>query len=596
MDSKTARRRLKRKDNAEEAQNEASDTLVITINNKENQDPLDNFSNQSALLASQDLQPEIDTIKQQKPERRLKRLKFIEYTESLSTQESLPEPQEESLNNILSKSIYTAEEDDFQYTANKEPAVSSDEDSSSEPKKAKAKKKKVTKNRGPKLVIFNKMLDPNIFTAEENVVTEREFLREDSLTLPSRDKTNFTIDRLMQRFQTKQPDKVISHLAKNVLKTDEHSDSLVIEKPDIVTGFRVKKQATNSRDMLRDALKSTIMERKTSHIDISRVFDKTKTELEGLKKKQEDEDSEYNPDKEDLEEQELSELLDLDKQENTEQDQTEAKENNIERKENEDKISVADEIDELIGLDELSAQSSENEAEDSDSSMEAESSDSDTLHIDENSCQSTVSHLSLSSASSTESESSRPSKVKHIIEPKRKQNIFIDDEAELGSDHEENDERVKKVYDDDESSLDGELEELIDNELVDIEEKQLADKYMGEQLAQDMFQLKKVINGEFVRKRIADDYIDENEDISYKKAKLMKARAEELQGEFSRRSRTRDTDMQEKQYYSDEDSEGDLASYRSQSRLIREISRTEQPDFRFFSASTYDPWFENVKH
>jgi hypothetical protein len=594
MDSKTARRRLKRKDNAEEAQNEASDTLMVTIINKENQDPLDNISNQSAPLVSQDLEPEIDTIKQQKPERRLKRLKFIEYTESLSTQESLPEPQEESLNNILSKSIYTAEEDDFQYTANQEPAVSSDEDSSSEPKKAKGKKKKVAKNKGPKLVIFNKLLDPNIFTAEENVVTEREFLREDSLTLPSRDKTNFTIDRLMQRFQTKQPDKVISHLAKNVLKTDEHSDSLVIEKPDIVTGFRVKKQATNSRDMLRDALRSTIMERKTSHIDISRVFDKTKTELEGLKKKQEEEDSEYNPDKEDLEEQELTDLLDLDKQENTEQDQTEPKSDNIEVKENEDKISVADEIDELIGLDELSAQSSENEAEDSDSSMEAESSESDTLHIDENSCQSTVSRLSLSSASSTESESSRLL-VKHIIEPKRKQNIFIDDEAELGSDHEENDERVKKVYDD-ESSLDGDLEELIDNEVVDTEEKQLADKYMGEQLAQDIFQLKKVINGEFVRKRIADDYIDDNEDISYKKAKLMKARAEELQGEFSRRSRTRDTDMQERQYSSDEDSEGDLASYRSQSRLIREISRTEQPDFRFFTASTYDPWFENVKH
>lgn len=596
MDSKTARRRLKRKDTSEEVVVESNDTLIVPTYNKENQDPQTNLSNQTALSIPQDSPAEIDSIKHLKSTRKLKRLKFIEHKELVSTQDTVEDTKEEPMDTILSKSIYTAEEEeDYQHSTNQDLPIDAEDDSISQPKHQKKAKKKVTKNKGPKLVIFNKLMDPNIFTAEESVVEEREFLREESLTLPIRDKNNISLDRLMQRFQKQQPDKVISHLAKNVLKKDEHSDSLVIEKPDIVTGFRVKKLATNSRDMLRDALRCTIMERKTSHIDISRVFDKSKTELEGLKKKEEEEDSDFIPeDKEDLEEEELSKLLDL---ENVESDHelTETCKN-TEIPQDPDKESIADEIDELIGLDELSAKtSSESEAENTDSSMELDEEESpeildtlesETLIINEASRQSTFSSVSRSS----------DLKIKPVIEPKRKHNIFIDDEAELGSDHEENDERVKHVYDDEESSVDGELEELIDYGNVDTQEKDLADKYMGEELAQDIFKLKKVINGEFVRKRLADDYIDDVEDITNKKAKLIKARADQLEDRFANNSKGKFSELRDQNAGSDEDSEDEMVKYSRQARLIKEITRTEQTEFRFFTAATYDPWFENAKN
>jgi hypothetical protein len=103
-------------------------------------------------------------------------------------------------------------------------------------------------------------------------------------------------------------------------------------------------------------------------------------------------------------------------------------------------------------------------------------------------------------------------------------NKFIDEEAELGSDHEEHDNLIKNIKDSDEEiseELDKDLEEMIDREKVDDDEDMRYGKHLDQLMKDDDERIKKVVNAEFRRQRKELDFIESGAGIMSKKDRLL---------------------------------------------------------------------------
>lgn len=111
-------------------------------------------------------------------------------------------------------------------------------------------------------------------------------------------------------------------------------------------------------------------------------------------------------------------------------------------------------------------------------------------------------------------------------------NEMIDDEAELGSDNEENDDKIKETGNDDEhreaglnkdEDLDAELKELINN-VVDFNEEHeqlAASKFIRDLAKRDKEEIKKIIEGAYkgtrAKRRNLSDLLEEEGDTSESK-------------------------------------------------------------------------------
>ncbi|KAL4465921.1 hypothetical protein ABPG74_004158 [Tetrahymena malaccensis] len=149
---------------------------------------------------------------------------------------------------------------------------------------------------------------------------------------------------------------------------------------------------------------------------------------------------------------------------------------------------------------------------------------------------------------------------------KKIMNEMIDDEAELGSDNEENDDKIKQIGDEDEykeaglskeEDLDAELKELINNVVEFNEEnEQLAtSKFIRDLAKRDKEEIKKIIEGAYKgtrakRRNLSDLLVEEGDTSESKKLKRIQDAIRTLQEQTG-----------ENQYSDDEDgneSEGDF--------------------------------------
>jgi hypothetical protein len=143
--------------------------------------------------------------------------------------------------------------------------------------KNKSKKRKATKNKGPKLHTFNKLIDikPAI---EDNTVVDFEYLRDAPLEIIKNPEKTKKVS-FFSKVSNKKQDKSTYSLAKSVLTNIDSQDTLIVNAPVKIEGFITKTQTINPREVFRDKLKNVINERKTNHIDNSEIFEKSSTDF-----------------------------------------------------------------------------------------------------------------------------------------------------------------------------------------------------------------------------------------------------------------------------------------------------------------------------
>jgi len=358
-------------------------------------------------------------------------------------------------------------------------------------KPTKKKPKTNKKIKAPKFQVLNKLVDPH---KTEEQITEFEFLRDQPLQLESKSRKSKDFTQLLQKFKQHKQDKVSFYLAKGVLTNNQSEDLLEISTPQKIEGFINKKKASDPRELLRERLKFSVNERKTGHLDPQNVFEKSKTDLEGTKK-QEEEDSDFLPESEEEQAAELQRLIDIE-------------EGNQKQPEN---------------------QTAEpKEAESEHQEVESEQSELEQDELEEDKWEQTD-QQELKETEETHLPVFAPNLVPKAITKKRYSSKFFDEEAELGSDHEEHDNIVKRSNESEEERPedDQDLPELVDYSQVELNQEDLANKHMGDMIAQDQLDLKKVINADFKRKRF--EFLEETSGLVSKKMKLIQQRKDQLE-------------------------------------------------------------------
>lgn len=120
---------------------------------------------------------------------------------------------------------------------------------------------------------------------------------------------------------------------------------------------------------------------------------------------------------------------------------------------------------------------------------------------------------------------------------KKLMNEMIEDEAELGSDNEENDDKVKVIGEEEEyreagvskeEDLDAELKELINNvvEFNEEDEQFATSKFIRDLAKKDREEIQKIIEGAYkgtrAKKRNLTDLLDDEENKDGQEAKKLK--------------------------------------------------------------------------
>ncbi|CAG9317323.1 unnamed protein product [Blepharisma stoltei] len=295
-------------------------------------------------------------------------------------------------------------------------------------------------------------------------------------------------------------------LAKGVLIDSDIKDELEILAPVQLNGFTFKSKTNNPRELLRENLKKRINDRKTAHMEAEAAFTKTSTELEGKNKpaNESESDSEFHPEEEEA--LELQKIIQLEEGESSE---------SAESIEDKDPENVKDKCEES-----------------SDTESETETDIEENKNESNKETENTIPNLNIQESAITDSITVATSPFIPVEKRKAPRFVskFLEDEAELGSDHEEHDDLVKVHKDNDESSGDDkDLEELIDAGEVDEAKEMLEAKFLGDMAVQDHQQLQKVVNADFKRKRNQIDYLNDTPTIGTKKMKLMEQKKQILE-------------------------------------------------------------------
>lgn len=396
--------------------------------------------------------------------------------------------------------------------------LNSDSDSQeiSLPMKRKKSYKKVS---AVPLKTFNKLIDIKkdafIETGESNDLDDVE------ITVTPKEKV--LNSSFLDRFKNSKIGKPNHTLAKGILTDSSMHESLEIQAPRKLEGFFMRKLQITPRDILRESLKNEINKRKTSHINTECMFTKMSTELPGklFKKAEEHEESDYIPeDNEESEALEMEKMIrleegeeskDSEKSDKSEKSQDTDMETESESTETENKDLLLDDSNKNMEIDDNPLEDSQN----------------DSLTVASETIPDTKPHPPVLNSIFTTTDNS-PSLPTFFINPTTKpKNKFIDEEAELGSDHEEHDNLIKNIRDSDEEiseELDKDLEEMIDRSKVDDDEDMRYGKHLDQLMKDDDEKIKKVVNAEFRRQRKDIAFIENGAGIMSKKDKLLDER------------------------------------------------------------------------
>lgn len=315
----------------------------------------------------------------------------------------------------------------------------------------------------------------------------------------------------LDKIKSCKTDKPNHVLAKGIYTDTSVHESLEIQAPKKLVGFIVKKQQINPRDILRESLKNEINHRKTTHLHADSIFTKSSTDLPGKlgKKAEEDNESDYIPDDdEEKEALEMEKIIRLEEGQESQDEDSSNTETESESTETENKESIKlDDSSKDMDIDETPLVDIENDS----ITVASET-------INEPLPQNIPSVFSMP----TDNSPSLPI----IPKPIKVLNRFIDEEAELGSDHEEHDNLIKNIKDSDEDNedLDEDLEEIIDRNKVEDDEEMRYGKHLDQLMKDDDERIKKVVNAEFKRQRRDLDFIDNESSIMTKKDKLLEDR------------------------------------------------------------------------
>lgn len=428
----------------------------------------------------------------------------------------------EILTDLQKNSTYTCEEDD---------SGSESDDEEDIPLKRSKINKKVY--RAP-LKKLNKMVDvthePQVFSTEDYDIKSDDEIQIEVL---EKQKSNKFIEKI--KLQSEKSEKLNYLFAKSVLTDKTNEENFEVKAPERLVGFFVRKPSLTARDLLREQLRTEIINRKTTHIMPEHVFSKSSTELVGKTKKVENEsdDDDFVPN-----ENEESEAMELDKMIRLEEGEEQEQEND------EDSAGESEET----GSEEESLEA-ESEGEGSGDEETGEVDDknqSKSIHPTVTDLESPISKTSdLKCLSTTEAETNDKSTISKsenktiAADPSIAESDyspilfksftrstglskFIEKEAEIGSDHEEHDDLIKHLKDSEsEEDLDQDLEEIIDRQAVDEEDDCRYEKHLTQLLKDDEDQIKKVINAEFRKQRKDFDFVGDDSNILNKKQQLL---------------------------------------------------------------------------
>ncbi|OMJ86243.1 hypothetical protein SteCoe_12308 [Stentor coeruleus] len=378
------------------------------------------------------------------------------------------------------------------------------------------RKKSFKKVSAVPLKIFNKLID----IKKDSFIETGESYDLDEIEITVTPKEKVFNCSFMDRFKNNKIDKPNHTLAKGVLTDSSIYESLEIQAPKKLEGFFMRKPQITPRDILRESLKNEINKRKTTHINTECIFAKMPTDLPGklIKKAQDDGESDYIPeDNEETEALEMEKIIrleegeeskDSEESDKSEKSQDTDMETESESTETENKNPHLDDSNKNMDIDDNPLEDSQN----------------DSITVASETIPDTKLHPPiLNSIFSTTTNASQPF-VNFIKKPKNK---FIDEEAELGSDHEEHDDLIKNIRDSDleiSEELDKDLEEIIDRDKVDDDEEMRYGKHLDQLMKDDDENIKKVVNAEFRRQRKDLDLIENGLGIMSKKDKLLEER------------------------------------------------------------------------
>ncbi|OMJ86337.1 hypothetical protein SteCoe_12188 [Stentor coeruleus] len=367
------------------------------------------------------------------------------------------------------------------------------------------KRKKNYKKVSPiPLKTFNKLIDIKkdtfVETGESIDIQDEEIL----VTQKAKVFNCSFLDKI-KNCKTEKPNHV---LAKGVFTDTSIHESLEVQAPKKLVGFIVKKQQINPRDILRESLKNEINYRKTTHLHADSIFTKSSTDLPGkINKNPEDNESDYIPDdNEEKEALEMEKIIRLEEGQSSSDEDSSNTETESESTETENKESVKlDDSSKDMDIDDTPIVDIEN----------------DSLTVASETINEPLISNTLPPVFSMQTDNSPSLPI--IPKPIKILNRFIDEEAELGSDHEEHDNLVKNIKDSDEENedLDEELEEIIDRNKVDDDEEMRYGKHLDQLMKDDEERIKKVVNAEFKRQRKDLDFIDNEPSIMTKRDKLL---------------------------------------------------------------------------
>jgi hypothetical protein len=484
------------------------------------------------------------------------------------------------LTNLQKSSIYTCEENDSPseetpknpnkklkiltdlqknptYTCEENDSPSESSENQHLPKKRSRKFKKVYKAPLKKL---NNMID--ILNDPEVFVSETPGFQSDDeieFEVVEKQKSNKFLEKI--KISNEKSEKVNFRFAKSILYQEKNEENLEVKAPQNLVGFFVRKPTLTARDSLREQLRNEIINRKTLHIEPESVFSKLPTELEGkkkVKKESESESEDYVPDNDEaLQAMEIEEMIkleegldenssDIENSSETEKSSEVEKEEVSEKDEKmQENHKVKQEIPENHEIqskpekiNENSGQGKENsgqlsETSENDSKISSKSSNRDPSSKSKPYEKSTTSKCESSLPRklidpSTAASENSPA-IQKVFSKSTFLNKFLEKEAEIGSDHEEHDDLIKKINDSEsESEQDQDLEEIIDRQAVDENNEKIQEKHLSQVLKDDEDQIKKVINAEFRKKRKDFDFVD-GSNILTKKEQLLEEKKKMIQ-------------------------------------------------------------------
>ena len=494
-----------------------SENEAIKPDEKMNYLPLSQCSTQPSIFMDTD---EVFRANERNPKENEKNINFLLSEEKLEKTDLLANIKQNS-------SLYTLEESDAEddrkgktgdfligirenkiYTEEESDKSDLDESDSNEIDLPIKRKKSYKRINPVPLKIFNKLVD----LKQDSFIEPAETINlaeDEEITISPKQKS--INSSFLDKFKQNKVEKSNIILAKAILTDTSQHESLEITAPKNLEGFTMKRQRVNPRELLRESLKAEINQRKTTHINPEEIFSKPVTDLLGKQtKKEENEDSDYVPDNnEEQEAMEMEKMIKLEEgsidesslSKDTEEDSKSLKQENgisdsQEKQNDENFLSI--EKEEFMDIDSKS-DTSESEAEDSEKTEESEP------------------NTNLSAFAITPN----PPIFEKVFSKPVKNNKFVENEAEVGSDHEEHDDVIKNYKDSEDEESDKDLEELLDKNIVDDNEEVRYNKHLNQLIEEDQIQINKVINAEFKRNRKDTNFIDGVSNIYSKKQQLL---------------------------------------------------------------------------